>query len=131
MSDIVNPAHEKFVYDYATSTRVISLEEWGGIYGVCRQTIAEWIKTYATNIEEIRSQYLTEFNMNLHRTRDKALKLVDEALDNKDLNTALKMMPFYTPKKDSVDVNGNIEVNQPLAIAIKNLRENSNVSGAN
>ena len=125
MSDLSSPAVEKFILDYATTPIIKTLEQWGNEYGVVRQTIASWIKTYATDIEEIRQQDITEFNMNLQRTRAKALKVVDEALDAKNLDTALKMMPYYTPKKDALELSGDVNVNQPIAISIKKLKQES------
>ena len=127
MSEVIEPTIDSFIRDYATSPIVKSLEEWGTQYGVSRWTVAKWIKEYASFIEEIHSESTTEFNNNLQRTRDKALKVVDEALDKKDIDTALKMMPFYTAKKEHIQLNANIDKVDEWIVQLDKV----NVSGGN
>jgi hypothetical protein len=123
------PVIDKFIHDYATSLEVISLEKWGEKYGVSRQTITKWIKEYNTNIEEINRDSVTEFNKNIQRVGEKALSVINRALDEGNEDIAVKVMPYITPKKEQVDLGGSIQVNQPMAIAIKKLKENMNVAG--
>jgi hypothetical protein len=118
-----DPILDRFVHEYATSTEIISLEKWGEKYGVQRQTISKWIKEYATDIEEICAEIRTEFNKNIQRIGGKALGVINRALDEGNEDIAVKVMPYIATKKEHIEVGGTLEVNQPMSIAIKKMRE--------
>ena len=124
-----NPVIDKFIHDYATSLEVMSMTLWGERYGVCRDTISNWIKEYATDIEEICQNNSAQFNKNLQRIGDKAIALISKAIDEGNEDIAVKVMPYIAPKKEQIEVGGTLEVNQPMAIAIKKMRE-SNAGGS-
>lgn len=123
-----DPVIDKFIHDYATSLEVISLEKWGERYGVNRNTIAKWIREYTTNIEEINAEASAEFGKNLQRVGEKAISVINRALDEGHVGTAISIMPYITPKKEKIDVDAKVEKVNPVAIAIKDLG-NSNVAG--
>jgi hypothetical protein len=100
-----DPNIDKFIHEYATSKEVMSLDKWGERYGVHRHTVAKWIKEHSIDIEELNKEARTEFDKNIQRLGEKAIEVINRALDEGDEKIAVQILPYLTPKKESLEAN--------------------------
>jgi transposase-like protein len=120
-----DPVINKFCNEYATFPKIRSLQEWAELYGVERHQIAKWVELFNEDIEIINNEKIKNATKNFQRLEDKVYAVLEKQLDADDKQTAISCLPFFKPKKEELELSGEVAVNQPIAISIKKMKQDS------